>query len=36
MSQGIVAPKDVVYYLCFTAFFLFLTFRALDWRRGRA
>lgn len=36
MTQGIVAPADVAYYVLFTAFFLFLTFRALELRRGRA
>lgn len=36
MAQGVVAPQDVVYYLLFTAFFLFLTFRALDARKWRA
>ncbi len=38
MALGIVAPKDVGYYLLFTAFFLFLTFRALESRhwRGRS
>jgi ABC-2 type transport system permease protein len=36
MAQGVVAPKDLAYYLVFTAFFLFLTFRALDARKWRA
>lgn len=36
MSQGIVEPKDIVYYLLVIAFFLFLTFRALESRRWRA
>ena len=36
MAQGILAPKDVVYYLLVTAFFLFLTFRALESRKWRA
>lgn len=35
MAQGIVAPADVVYYLLVTAFFLFLTFRALESRHWR-
>lgn len=35
MAQGIVAPADVVYYLLVTAFFLFLTFRALESRTWR-
>lgn len=36
MAQGILSPKDLVYYVLFTAFFLFLTFRALDARKWRA
>ena len=36
MAQGIVEPKDIVYYLLVIAFFLFLTFRALESRRWRA
>lgn len=36
MTQGILQPKDIAYYLLFTAFFLFLTFRALDSRKWRA
>lgn len=36
MAQGVLAPRDVAYYLLFTAFFLFLTFRALDARKWRA
>ncbi|HEO70563.1 MAG TPA: hypothetical protein ENN80_04820 [Candidatus Hydrogenedentes bacterium] len=36
MAQGVVEPKDVVYYLLFAAFFFFLTFRVLDSRRWRA
>jgi len=35
MALGVVAPKDVGYYLLFTAFFLFLTFRALESRQWR-
>lgn len=35
MAKGIVQPQDVMYYLLFTSFFLFLTFRALDSRRWR-
>jgi ABC-2 type transport system permease protein len=37
MAQGFVQPSDIVYYLLFSAFFIFLTFRALEsrnWRRG--
>lgn len=36
MAQGIFALQDVAYYLLFIAFFLFLTFRALDARKWRA
>lgn len=36
MSQGIFEPQDPVFYLLFTAFFLFLTFRALESRNWRA
>ena len=36
MAQGIVRPQDIAYYLLFAAFFLFLTFRALESRRWRA
>ena len=36
MAQGIVQPKDIVYYVLVTAFFLFLTFRALESRKWRA
>ena len=36
MAQGIVEPRDIAYYVLFTAFFLFLTFRALETRRWRA
>ncbi|MDZ4859272.1 MAG: ABC transporter permease [Candidatus Hydrogenedentes bacterium] len=36
MAQGIVQPQDIAYYLLFTVFFLFLTFRALESRRWRA
>ncbi|MDQ1255473.1 MAG: hypothetical protein QG656_64, partial [Candidatus Hydrogenedentes bacterium] len=35
MAQGIVEPKDIVYYLLFASFFLFLTFRALESRKWR-
>lgn len=34
-QRGIVDTKNVVYYLSFTAFFLFLTIRALESRRWR-
>jgi ABC-2 type transport system permease protein len=36
MAQGILAPADFAYYVLFTTFFLFLTFRALEARRWRA
>ncbi|MFA6243435.1 MAG: ABC transporter permease subunit [Candidatus Hydrogenedentales bacterium] len=36
MAQGVLQPKDVAYYLLFSAFFLFLTFRSLEARRWRA
>lgn len=36
MAKGILAPKDIVYYILFAAFFLFLTFRALESRKWRA
>ncbi|HRI86787.1 MAG TPA: ABC transporter permease subunit [Candidatus Hydrogenedentes bacterium] len=36
MAQGIVQPQDIAYYVLFTAFFLFLTFRALESRQWRA
>jgi len=36
MAQGIFQPKDVAYYVLFAAFFLFLTFRALESRQWRS
>jgi len=36
MAQGIVRPQDLAYYVLFVAFFLFLTFRALESRQWRA
>lgn len=36
MAQGIVQPYDIAYYLLFSAFFLFLTSRALESRKWRA
>lgn len=36
MAKGIVQPEDIAYYLLFTAFFLFLTFRVLETRKWRA
>ncbi len=36
LAQGILNPEDIVYYVLFTAFFLFLTFRVLEARRWRA
>ena len=35
MAQGIFQPQDIAYYLLFSAFFLFLTFRALESRNWR-
>ncbi|MCK5863143.1 MAG: ABC transporter permease subunit [Candidatus Hydrogenedentes bacterium] len=35
MALGIVQPRDIAYYLLFTAFFLFLTFRAFESRNWR-
>lgn len=35
MAQGILQPRDIAYYVLFSAFFLFLTFRALESRRWR-
>ena len=36
MTQGVLRPEDIAYYLLITAFFLFLTFRALESRKWRA
>jgi ABC-2 type transport system permease protein len=36
MTQGVLRPEDIAYYLLVTAFFLFLTFRALESRKWRA
>lgn len=36
MAQGVLQLKDIVYYVVFIAFFLFLTFRALESRKWRA
>ena len=36
MAQGIFQPYDILYYILFAAFFLFLTFRALESRQWRA
>lgn len=35
MAQGVVQPTDIAYYVLFCAFFLFLTFRALESRNWR-
>jgi ABC-2 type transport system permease protein len=35
MTLGIVQPQDIAYYFLFMAFFLFLTFRALESRHWR-
>jgi ABC-2 type transport system permease protein len=34
-DRGVIDTKHVVYYLCFIAFFLFLSIRALESRRWR-
>ena len=34
-DRGVIDTKHVMYYLCFIAFFLFLTIRALESRRWR-
>jgi len=36
LAQGLFQPRDIAYYVLFTAFFLFLTFRALESRNWRA
>jgi ABC-2 type transport system permease protein len=36
LAQGLLDPADLVYYVLFVAFFVFLTFRALESRRWRA
>jgi ABC-2 type transport system permease protein len=36
MALGVVFPQDIGYYLLFSAFFLFLTFRAFESRNWRA
>ncbi len=36
LAQGILQPADLLYYVLFVTFFLFLTFRALESRRWRA
>lgn len=36
LTLGVVRPQDIVYYVLFSAFFLFLTFRALESRHWRA
>jgi ABC-2 type transport system permease protein len=35
MAQGVVQPKDIAYYILFSIFFLFLTFRSLESRKWR-
>lgn len=35
MALGIIEPKDIAYYVLFSAFFLFLTFRAMESRHWR-
>lgn len=36
MAKGILQPQDIAYYILAAAFFLFLTFRALESRKWRA
>jgi ABC-2 type transport system permease protein len=36
MAQGVFQPEDIVYYVLFCAFWLFLTFRVLETRLWRA
>lgn len=36
LARGVIETKDLVFYLCFTYFFLFLTKRQLESRRWRA
>ncbi|HNR35448.1 MAG TPA: ABC transporter permease subunit [Candidatus Hydrogenedentes bacterium] len=36
MAKGILQPEDIAYYLLVSAFFLFLTFRAIESRKWRA
>lgn len=36
MAQGVVQPYDIAYYILFSAFFLFLTFRVLESREWRS
>jgi ABC-2 type transport system permease protein len=35
LAKGVVDTEDVIYYLCFTLLFLFLTLRSLESRRWR-
>ncbi len=35
LTLGVVQPQDIAYYVLFSAFFLFLTFRALESRNWR-
>ena len=35
MAEGVFQPHDVAYYVLFSAFFLFLTFRSLESRKWR-
>jgi gliding motility-associated transport system permease protein len=36
LAKGVIDTKDLIFYLCFTFFFLFLTKRQLESRRWRA
>ncbi len=35
LSKGVVDTEDVIYYVCFTLLFLFLTLRSLESKRWR-
>ncbi len=35
LAKGVVDTEDIIYYLCFTLFFLFLTLRSLESKRWR-
>jgi len=36
MAQGVLQPEDILYYVLFSAFWLFLTLRVLETRLWRA
>ncbi len=35
LAKGVLDTEDIIYYLCFTLFFLFLTLRSLESKRWR-